>query len=57
MVVATAPEYLTEGGVAQLLGAWAHVRGEDWRSRIAGWLPDHGVRAWVLQRDVVDPAL
>ena len=57
LVVATAPEHLTEGGVAQLLGAWAHVRGEDWRSRIAGWLPDHGVRAWVLQRDVVDPAL
>jgi len=57
LVVATAPEHLTEGGVAQLLGAWAHVRGEDWRSRIAGWLPDQGVRAWVLQRDVVDPAL
>lgn len=29
LVVATAPEHLTEGGVAQLLGAWAHVRGED----------------------------
>src|SRR5699024_6104583 len=29
----------------------------DWRARVAGWLPDFGVEAWIIQRDVADPAL
>ncbi|WP_295628491.1 class I SAM-dependent methyltransferase [uncultured Corynebacterium sp.] len=49
-------DHLTNGGTAHLLGAWAHVDGADWASRIASWLPDAGVEAWVIQRDVVDPA-
>ncbi|MFP5020391.1 DUF7782 domain-containing protein [Pseudonocardia phyllosphaerae] len=50
------PGLLTEGGVAQLLGSWLHVRGEDWPDRVRSWIPD-GVDAWVLQREVVDPAM
>ncbi|MGH3568030.1 MAG: DUF7059 domain-containing protein [Pseudonocardia sp.] len=45
-----------DGGVAQLLGSWLHVRGEDWPDRVRSWLPD-GVDAWVVQREVADPAL
>ncbi|GEC27655.1 methyltransferase family protein [Pseudonocardia autotrophica] len=47
---------LNPGGIAQLLGSWLHVRGEDWPDRVRSWLPD-GVDAWVLQREVVDPAM
>lgn len=50
------PGLLTEGGVAQLLGSWLHVRGEDWPDRVRSWVPP-GCDAWILQREVVDPAL
>ncbi|MEU6696908.1 methyltransferase [Pseudonocardia sp. NPDC046786] len=50
------PDRLNPGGIAQLLGSWLHVRGEDWPDRVRSWLPD-GVDAWVLQREVVDPAM
>ena len=36
--------------------SWLHVRGEDWPDRVRSWLPD-GVDAWVVQREVTDPAL
>ncbi|MDN5750490.1 MAG: methyltransferase [Pseudonocardia sp.] len=50
------PAHLEPGGVAQLLGSWLHVRGEDWPDRVRSWLPA-GVDAWVVQREVADPAL
>jgi methylase of polypeptide subunit release factors len=50
------PAHLEPGGVAQLLGSWLHVHGEDWPDRVRSWLPE-GVDAWVLQREVTDPAL
>ncbi|MBP2369129.1 DUF7782 domain-containing protein [Pseudonocardia parietis] len=50
------PGLLNPGGVAQLLGSWLHVRGEDWPDRVRSWLPG-GVDAWILQREVVDPAM
>ena len=52
----TLPEHLEPGGVAQLLGSWLHVRGEDWPERVRSWLPP-GVDAWIVQREVADPAL
>lgn len=55
-LVRALPRHLEPGGVAQLLGSWLHVRGEDWPDRIGSWLPD-GVDAWVVQREVADPAL
>lgn len=57
LVISTAPELLAPGGTAALLAAWVHRDGEDWRARVASWLPAHGVDAWVVQRDVADPAL
>ena len=50
------PGHLEPGGVAQLLGSWLHVRGQDWPDRVRSWLPP-GVDAWVVQREVSDPAL
>jgi methylase of polypeptide subunit release factors len=46
---------LADGGVAQLLGNWEHRAGADWRERVGAWLPDD-VQAWVVQREVQDPA-
>ncbi|WP_280386808.1 DUF7059 domain-containing protein [Nocardia wallacei] len=57
LVVSQAPELLNPGGTAAMLAAWVHVDGEDWRTRVSSWLPDHGVDAWIVQRDIADPAL
>jgi methylase of polypeptide subunit release factors len=54
-LVREVPRVLTERGTAQLLANWLHVRGDDWRDRVGGWLPE-GCDALVLQREVQDPA-
>jgi methylase of polypeptide subunit release factors len=57
-LVGSVPKHLTEGGVAQLLACWLHVRGQDWPERVVSWLPKGGgVDAWFVQREVADPAL
>ena len=55
-VVTGIPGHLTAGGVGQVLANWAHVAGQPWQERIAGWLHDSGCDAWVVQREVADPA-
>ncbi|MFH0410716.1 methyltransferase [Corynebacterium sp. L4756] len=57
LVVSQAAEHLNEGGTAHLLAAWIHTSDNAWQQRVASWLPQTGVSAWVLQRDVADPAL
>lgn len=57
LVVRGAPEHLVPGGRATVLASWVHLEGQDWRARVASWVPPHGVDAWVVQRDVADPAL
>lgn len=57
LVVSRAPALLNPGGTAVMLASWVHTDGADWRGRVARWLPDHGVDAWIVQRDVADPAL
>lgn len=57
LVLGAAPAHLNPGGIATVLAAWVHRRGEHWRDRVAAWLPDHGVEAWIVQRDVADPEL
>lgn len=57
LVVRAAPEHLASGGTAALLASWVHREDESWQARVASWLPSEGVAAWVLQRDVADPAL
>lgn len=49
-------DHLADGGTAHLLGAWAHIEGENWQQRIASWLPAEGLEVWVTQRDVATPA-
>jgi hypothetical protein len=50
-----ATDLLKDGGWLQLLGNWLHVAGQDWTERVAGWLPER-CDAWVVQREVLDPA-
>lgn len=57
LMLRQAVDHLNPGGIASMLASWVHVRGEDWRARVSGWLPDHGVEAWIVQRDVADPGL
>lgn len=54
-VVRGAPKHLQPGGVATMLGSWVLTDDHDWRARIAHWLPEQGVSAWVLLRDMSDP--
>jgi hypothetical protein len=56
MIVRDAPRHLDDGGHAQLLASWAHVRGEDWRERLASWFEGSGCDALVLEREALDPA-
>ena len=55
-VVTGAVEHLAPGGRAQVLANWVHRKGEDWRDRLTGWVEGRGVDAWVVQREVADPA-
>ncbi len=48
--------HLAPGGIAQLLGNWETTEGEDWRDRVGEWVAESGLDAWVVQRDVQDPA-
>ncbi|WP_216895432.1 DUF7782 domain-containing protein [Nocardia alni] len=57
LVVSQAPALLKPGGLATMLASWVHVDGQDWQARVSSWLPDHGVDAWIVQRDIADPAL
>jgi methylase of polypeptide subunit release factors len=49
-------EHLEPGGIAQFLGNWEIVGDADWRERVRGWVAGTGLDAWVVQRDVQDPA-
>ncbi len=55
-IVQAAPAHLAPGGHCELLASWAHVEGEDWRRRLAGWFAETGCDALVLEREVLDPA-
>ncbi|MCK7641574.1 methyltransferase [Corynebacterium sp. P6145] len=57
LVVSGAVEHLKPGGTAHLLASWVHTTESSWTQRVASWIPDTGVAAWVLQRDVADPEL
>ncbi|RZT85357.1 methyltransferase family protein [Pseudonocardia sediminis] len=55
-LLADLPDLLNPGGIAQMLGSWLHVRGQDWPDRVRAWVPP-GCDAWILQRETVDPAM
>lgn len=48
--------HLEPGGVAQFLGNWEVQRGTTWQQRWHEWVRGTGLDAWVIQRDMQDPA-
>ena len=50
------PAHLKPGGTAQLLANWIVRDGADWRERVGGWVYGTGCDAWVVQREMADPA-
>ncbi|MFV8380323.1 DUF7782 domain-containing protein [Corynebacterium hindlerae] len=57
LVISQLVDHLEPGGTAHVLAAWVHTDAERWQQRVASWLPDNGVCAWVVQRDVVNPEM
>lgn len=55
-VVVEGARHLADGGILQSLANWMHVRGQGWQDRLASWVEGTGCDAWVIQREVEDPA-
>jgi len=55
-IVREASAYLKPGGWCQILANWELPADGAWEDRIGGWLADTGLSAWVVQREVLDPA-
>lgn len=55
-VVVEGARRLTEGGWLQALVNWVRPYGRDWRDRIGAWVAATGCDAWVVEREVLDPA-
>jgi cyclopropane fatty-acyl-phospholipid synthase-like methyltransferase len=55
-LVTQAPAHLAPGGRCQVLANWVHAQGQPWQERVGGWLDGLGCDAWVVQREVADPA-
>lgn len=53
-IVRAAPARLAAGGTAQILANWMILDDHPWDERLAGWI--EGCDAWVVQREVADPA-
>jgi methylase of polypeptide subunit release factors len=47
---------LNEGGFCQIVCDWAHIEGQDWKERLAGWFAGTGCDAWVARTDTHDAA-
>jgi methylase of polypeptide subunit release factors len=48
--------HLTDGGWCQLLANWEISDPDDWSLHPRGWVLDTGLDAWVVQRELQDPA-
>lgn len=55
-VLVNAPRHLNPDGWCQVLANWVHVEGRPWTERIDDWLDGSGCDAWVVEREVTDPA-
>jgi len=53
-IVRRVPGLLREGGYCQILCNWAHLAGQDWRERLAGWFTGTGCDAWVMPSETQD---
>ncbi len=55
-LVQQVPGFLAEDGIFQMCCDWAHVAGQDWKARLAGWFEGSGCDAWVLRAETHDAA-
>ncbi|MCA0337784.1 MAG: class I SAM-dependent methyltransferase [Actinobacteria bacterium] len=55
-LVRTIGAHLVPGGIAQFLGNWEVRVGQDWQDRLREWLEGTGLDAWIVQREMQDPA-
>jgi hypothetical protein len=55
-LVENAERHLSPGGWCQILANWAHHDGREWRADLEEWFAGSALDAWVLQRELVDPA-
>ena len=55
-LVENAEAHLNDGGWCQILANWAHHDGRDWRADREEWFDGSALDAWVLQRELIDPA-
>ena len=55
-LVGSMADHLNPGGTAQLLANWIVREDGDWRDRVGTWVLGSGLDAWVVQRDLADPA-
>ena len=55
-LVENAATHLNDGGWCQILANWAHRDGAAWQDDLGQWLDGRPLDAWVLQRELVDPA-
>lgn len=53
-IVRAAPALLNPGGWCQILANWVIPADRDWTERLSEWIAD--CDAWVVQREVIDPA-
>ena len=54
-IVRRVPAFLSEGGYCQILTNWAHIAGQDWQERLAGWFEETGCDAWVMRSHTDEP--
>ncbi|WP_059010595.1 DUF7059 domain-containing protein [Streptomyces specialis] len=45
--------HLADGGLCQILANWQQTDGQDWRERVAAWVPP-GCDAWIVRREEQD---
>jgi methylase of polypeptide subunit release factors len=55
-VVSEAPGLLRPGGWCQVLANWVIEKDRSWDQRLREWVQGTGCDAWVVQREVADPA-
>ena len=55
-MVSGAGRHLAEGGWCQLLANWEVTDPDDWSMNPRGWVAATDLDAWVIQREVQDPA-
>ena len=55
-IVENIAAHLRPDGTAQLLANWIVRQDTDWQDRVGSWVSASGLDAWVVQREMADPA-